>query len=110
MRVLFYVEGFCMLNLLLATTLLGAIFDKTTGQPLVGVHVSVAGKHATSDTHGRFHITGLREGRTVLTYSSHDVPEQTVHVLLSGSTVNVRLPACSITLDYQCGGGPGGGG
>lgn len=99
-----------MLNILLATTLLGTIVDKTTGQPLVGVHVSAAGKRATSDTHGNFRISGLREGRSTLTYSSHDVPQQTVHVLLSGRTVHLRFPACSITLDYQCGGGPGGGG
>ena len=99
-----------MLNLLLATTLIGTILDKTTGQPLAGVHVSIAGKHATSDARGAFRISGLHPGSALLTYSSHDVPEQTVKLNVSGKTARVRLRACSITLDYQCGAGPGGGG
>ena len=94
------------------TLLLGQITDRTTGQPLVGVHIDLSqGRttlRATTGTDGRFRLAGVRPGRHVLHYSSDDVPPQQATVSVRGTRTSLRITACSTTLDYSCGGGGGG--
>ena len=92
--------------------LVGDITDRTTGQPLAGVHVWVAqGRvtlHAVTGRDGRFRLSGLRAGSYVLYYSSDDVPPQQVAGRVRGGRATVHITACSTTLDYSCAGGGGG--
>ncbi|HKU66614.1 MAG TPA: carboxypeptidase-like regulatory domain-containing protein [Candidatus Baltobacteraceae bacterium] len=98
---------------LMLSLLLGQITDKTTGQPLRGVHVQVAQGHAVlhalTGRDGRFRIGGLRPGTHSLRYWSDDVPPQTIAVRIRGAKAAIGITACSTTLDYSCA-GPGGGG
>jgi hypothetical protein len=98
---------------LVVAVLLGHISDTTTGQPLVGVHVSVAGPvsaKAVTDSNGSYTIRGLKSGTYTLTLTSRDVPTVHHRVTVSGSTTTANFKACSTTLDYSCGGnGPAGG-
>lgn len=91
--------------------LLGHITDRTTGQPLRGVHVAVQSGHATlhavTDAHGRFRLAGVRPGTLTLRYSSDDVPPQTVTVDVHRAKQEITITACSTTLDYSCGNGGG---
>lgn len=101
-----------LLTALLFTLLIGHILDTTTGQPLVGVAVdaTVHGHtiSAKTDKHGFFHLQ-LPRGRYDLNLSSADVPPQDHTVVVSGkSKQKLVVHACSTTLDYSCGGGPGG--
>lgn len=94
------------------TLLIGHVTDKTTGQPLAGVHVTAnghAGRYsATTNTRGLFHLA-LPGGHYRLRFSSADVPPQQQDVTVSGKRQSITLQACSTTLDYSCGsGGPGG--
>jgi hypothetical protein len=87
--------------------LLGAILDRTTGQPLTGVDVrATAGKtsaHAVTDANGRFTLRGLPAGAAAVTVQSDDVPPQRFTVTVkSAATQHVELRACSTTLDYSC--------
>lgn len=95
------------------TLFVGHITDKTTGQPLIGVHISATAhdKHytATTNAHGLFHLA-LPGGHYQLRLSSSDVPPQMQDVTVSGKRQSITLQACSTTLDYACGAGPGGGG
>jgi hypothetical protein len=92
----------------LAVTLLsGQIVDRTTGQPLAGVDVSVAGSAkiapARTGDAGRYTLRGLRPGRYTLNVSSDDVPPQTFAVVVgSRPTQRFNIIACSTTLDYSC--------
>jgi hypothetical protein len=103
--------------LLILAVLLGRIVDATTGQPLIGVRVSVSGPQRASsltDRDGRYRIPGLRPGRYRVTLVSNDVPVEHRSVVVRGvTTLNVR--GCSTTLDFSCGAptrpsGPGGSG
>ncbi len=91
----------------------GTITDKTTGQPLQGVTVTVThGSHmlrTRSDADGHFVLRSVPDGDYALEFSSRDVPPQTVKVRVHGSSTHVTLKACSMTLDYRCGGNSGGG-
>lgn len=91
--------------------LLGHITDRTTGQPLRGVHVAVesthAAPHAVTDAHGRFRLAGVRPGTVTLRYFSDDVPPQTLTVDVHGSKQAISITACSTTLDYSCASGGG---
>jgi protocatechuate 3,4-dioxygenase beta subunit len=93
--------------------LLGQITDKTTGQPLAGVHVEVAQGsailHAVTGTDGRFHLNGVRPGPHTIRYSSDDVPPGSIKIEVRSKNAPVHITACSTTLDYSCV-GPGGGG
>lgn len=94
------------------TLLLGQFTDKTTGQPLHGVHVDLTGgraaRHAVTGSDGRFRLSGLKPGRYTLNYSSADVPPRTLSITLRGVKTQLHVSACSTTLDYSCV-GPGGG-
>jgi hypothetical protein len=96
------------LPIVLALTVLsGQIVDKTTGQPLAGVDVSVAGNTkiapARSNETGRYTLRGLSHGRVTLSVSSDDVPPQTFAVVIGGGpTQHFTITACSTTLDYSC--------
>jgi hypothetical protein len=95
------------------TLLTGHITDKTTGQPLAGVRIIASGHAgryaATTNAHGLFHLA-LPGGRYRLNFSSRDVPPQQQDVTIAGKRQSITLQACSTTLDYACGAGPGGGG
>ena len=86
--------------------LVGRITDKTTGQPLVGVHVRATGAYAArtavTDRNGRYTIPGLRPGRYRIRISSNDVPPQTFHVTVERTPQTYDITACSTTLDYEC--------
>ena len=96
------------LPLLAAVAMLsGHVTDKTTGQPLTGVHVDAKGpQHASATTNGdgAYRLPKLRPGRYTLTLSSADVPPQTFTVTVHGTAQTFDVVACSTTLDYACGG------
>lgn len=93
------------------TLLLGQITDKTTGQPLHGVHLDLsqgsATLHAISSDDGRFKIRGVKPGTHTLRYWSADVPPRTLSIAIRGAKTQIGITACSTTLDYSCA-GPGG--
>jgi hypothetical protein len=97
---------------LLFTLLLGQITDKTTGQPLHGVQVVVAGAGqrltVRSDGQGHFRIANLRPGSYLLTLSSDDVLPTHRSLRVRGKQMSLQIAVCSTTLDYSCGGGGGG--
>ncbi len=94
----------------------GHVLDKTTGQPLAGVHVALGAAHATTDKAGRFALNRVRPGTTTITLESDDVPLQRITVTIGAPATARDLRACSTTLDYNCGapsapaGGTGGSG
>jgi hypothetical protein len=83
--------------------LLGTISDRTTGQPLAGVDVSLGAAHAKTHDDGSFRLSGLKPGRSTLLVSSDDVPPQRFPVTVGAAATRVQLRACSTTLDYNCG-------
>ena len=83
--------------------LVGNLTDKTTGQPLPGVSVSVGAAHGTSRADGSFRLTGLKPGRATLSVSSDDVPPQQFPVTIGNASSRVNVRVCSTTLDYNCG-------
>jgi hypothetical protein len=83
--------------------LLGSVADRTTGQPLPGVHVSLGTAHTTSRADGSFRLSGLKPGRATLSVSSDDVPPQRFPVTIGPATTRADLRVCSTTLDYNCG-------
>jgi hypothetical protein len=92
---------------LAVTVLSGQILDRTTGQPLAGVDVSVQGSAkiapARTNDAGRYALRGLARGRYTLGISSDDVPPQTFAVVVgAGPTQHFNITACSTTLDYSC--------
>ena len=90
--------------------LVGHVTDKTTGQPLPNVTISVASHHTTTDAHGAYRLTGLTPGRHTLSASSDDVPPQQRNVVVKqgDSQTTLDLVLCSTTLDYGCASaGPG---
>lgn len=93
------------------TLLLGQITDKTTGQPLHGVQVTVQSRgltrNAVTDAHGRFRVPGVRPGSVTVHYSSADIPPQSTTLSVRGAQQTVTITACSMTLDYHCDNGGG---
>ena len=83
--------------------LLGTISDRTTGQPLPGVHVALGAVHATSRSDGSFRLNGVKPGPATLTLMSDDVPPQHVSVTVGSATSRADVRVCSTTLDYNCG-------
>jgi hypothetical protein len=83
--------------------LVGNLADRTTGQPLPGVSVSIGAAHAMSHSDGSFRLTGLRPGHATLSVSSDDVPPQQFPVTIGNASSRVHLRVCSTTLDYNCG-------
>jgi hypothetical protein len=83
--------------------LLGTVADRTTGQPLPGVHVALGSSQTTSHADGSFRLTGLKAGHATLLVSSDDVPPQHFPVVLNATTTHIDLRVCSTTLDYNCG-------
>jgi hypothetical protein len=87
----------------LVAVLAGTITDKTTGQPLADVVVSVGAAHATSRADGTYRLSGVKPGPATLTVSSDDVPPQRFPVKIGTATTRADLTVCSTTLDYNCG-------
>lgn len=88
---------------LVLAVLIGTISDRTTGQPLSGVHVSLGTAHATSRDDGSYRLTGVKPGPATLTVSSDDVPPQHFPVTVGPATSRADVRVCSTTLDYNCG-------
>jgi hypothetical protein len=88
---------------LTVAVLVGNLADRTTGQPLPGVVVTVGKVHATSHADGSFRLSGVKPGRATLSVSSDDVPPQQFSVTVGATTTRVNLRVCSTTLDYNCG-------
>jgi Carboxypeptidase regulatory-like domain len=107
-----YIRTIASLALALVT-FSGTLLDQTTGQPLSRVSVHAQGPSqadATTDAHGRFHLTALRPGTYTISVQSSDVPQQTFRFTLPAEhSVARTIKACSTTLDYHCG-TPGGAG
>ena len=88
---------------LLFAILIGSITDRTTGQPLAGVEVTLGSARATSRADGSYRLTGVKPGAATLTVSSDDVPPQHMSVTVGTTTTRANVRACSTTLDYNCG-------
>lgn len=87
----------------LLAVLLGSIADRTTGQPLPGVHVALGTAHTVSRSDGGFRLSDLKAGRSTLLVTSDDVPPQRFPVTIGPATTHIDLRVCSTTLDYNCG-------
>lgn len=87
----------------LLAVLIGNITDKTTGQPMPGVAVSLGTAHAISREDGSYRLGGIKPGRATLMVSSHDVPPQSFTVTVGKTTSHADIVVCSVTLDYSCG-------
>ena len=87
---------------LAAAVLGGTITDRTTGQPLPGVHVRVGRARATTGPDGRYAIHGVAPGACTLTLESSDVPPESIRVTLKRGSNRRDVRACSTTLDYGC--------
>ena len=83
--------------------LIGNLTDRTTGQPLGGVHVTLGTASTTSRADGSFRLKGLKPGHATLRVSSDDVPPQQFSVTIGKATSHANLRLCSTTLDYNCG-------
>lgn len=91
-----------------AAVLFGQVKDLTTGQALTGVTITIGSHTATTDSHGKYRMTGLAPGDYTLSASSDDVPPQHKDVTVKSPQTEFDFKLCSTTLDYGCGGvGPG---
>lgn len=93
-----------MIVVLAAVTLVlsGRVLDRTTGQPLAGVHLQAGRSSATTDAHGRYALRGLHAGPVTIVLESDDVLPQQLSVTLGPGSTQHDLRACSTTLDYDC--------
>jgi hypothetical protein len=91
------------LALLTAAVILGIVGDRTTGQPLPGVTVSIGSVHARSHTDGTFTLVGVKPGHATIGVESDDVPPQHFSITVGAKTSRADLRVCSTTLDYNCG-------
>ncbi len=83
--------------------LVGAVTDRTTGQPLAGVRVSFHNAHATTGSDGTYRLANVSAGSGILKLESDDVPPQSFSVVVKSSgTTRKDVTACSTTLDYNC--------
>ncbi len=94
---------FALAATLLVAVLAGTITDKTTGQPLAGVVVTVASSHATTHADGTYRLSHVKPGPATVSVSSDDVPPQHFSVTIGSATTHANLTVCSTTLDYNCG-------
>src|ERR1700761_8682433 len=84
---------------------IGRLTDLTTGQPLTGVTITVAGSsaHGVTDENGNFRLKNVAAGAHALSLQSSDVPPQTRTITVGkGAKTLVHIVACSTTLDYSC--------
>jgi hypothetical protein len=88
---------------LMFAVLIGTLSDRTTGQPMPGVAISLGSAHTTTHADGTYKLTGLKPGRASVTVSSDDVPPQHLPVNVGPATSRADLRVCSTTLDYNCG-------
>jgi hypothetical protein len=88
---------------LMFAVLIGTISDRTTGQPMPGVTISLGAAHTTSHADGTYKLAGLKPGHATVSVSSDDVPPQRLPVTVGPATSRADLRVCSTTLDYNCG-------
>ncbi len=81
----------------------GHVLDRTTGQPLAHVRVTVGAAHATTDARGTFTLRGVKAGRADVAVESDDVPLQHFAIDVAPHATHLDIHACSTTLDYNCG-------
>ena len=88
---------------ILFAVLIGTVTDRSTGQPMPGVTIAVGAAHTLSRAGGSYKLSGLKPGRTTVSFSSEDVPPQHLPVTIGPATTRADLRVCSTTLDYNCG-------
>jgi protocatechuate 3,4-dioxygenase beta subunit len=88
---------------LVAAILVGTVSDRTTGQPLPGVTVSIGAAHAVTHADGTYRLAGVKTGAATLNAESDDVPPQHFTVKVGKTSSRADLRVCSTTLDYNCG-------
>ncbi len=81
---------------------MGQVHDRTTGQPLAHVKVTLGSSHTTTDGAGRFTFRNVKPGSPQLTLESDDVPQKRITVHIGTANVHLDVEACSTTLDYNC--------
>ena len=86
-----------------AAVVIGSIGDRTTGQPLEGVTVTLGAVHAKTHADGTYKLAGVNVGKGTLRVESDDVPPQRFAVTVGAKTTRADLRVCSTTLDYNCG-------
>lgn len=89
--------------LLTLAVLLGTVADRTTGQPLSGVTVTVGARHTVTRADGTFKLAGVKPGHAEIGVESDDVPPQHFSATVGAKTSRADLRVCSTTLDYNCG-------
>ena len=90
--------------------LTGHVTDRTTGQPLSGVHITLSGAMGAStvtNADGVYRVRNLKPGHYTATLFSSDVPPQRFDVTVQpGDKLRTAdFVACSTTLDYSCAAG-----
>jgi len=84
----------------------GRIVDRTTGQPMFGVHVTITGAaNATTITNrvGRYTLRNLRPGRYRIAVRGKGMPTVRRRITLSNKNAVANFVVCSVALDYSCG-------
>ncbi len=85
--------------------LVGRITDRTTGQSLARLTVTLTGpSHASARTgpDGRYRLLRLRPGIYRLTIRGKGVPTVRTSIRLEGRRVTKNFVVCNIALDYSC--------
>ncbi len=85
--------------------LVGRITDRTTGQSLSRLTVTLTGpSHASTRTgpDGRYRLRRLRPGLYRLVIRGKGVPTVRTQIKLEGREVTKDFVVCNIALDYSC--------
>ena len=80
----------------------GQIRDRTTGQPMPGLQVTLGASRTTTDRSGRYLLKNVVPGANALTVHSNDVPEQRFRLTVKAPSTRFDIHVCSLTLDYSC--------
>ncbi len=83
--------------------LVGSVTDRTTGQTLPGVTITVGAAHTVSRSDGSYKLAGVKPGHATISVMSDDVPPQRFPVTVGKTATRADLTVCSTTLDYNCG-------
>src|SRR5579875_88278 len=82
----------------------GQIRDRTTGQPMPDIRVTIGSRRTSTDAGGRYSLRGIPSGTQTLVVQSNDVPRQTFQVDVNAPSTRFDARVCSMTLDYSCSG------
>jgi hypothetical protein len=80
----------------------GQIRDRTTNQPMPGLHVALGAHRTRTDRDGRYTVKGVAARSATLVVQSKDVPAQRFSITVKSPSMRFDVHVCSMTLDYSC--------